>query len=89
MADFRTVPGFDELWRPAIGGRRGKPQAGLGRAGGGIESTGEGVMGRSARRPLSRSASAAQSPAASRTSSRPRSSAPSWSSNVSSPLREM
>lgn len=32
MADFRAIPGFEELWRPAVGGRRVKPQAVLGRA---------------------------------------------------------
>ncbi len=32
MSDFKAVPGFEELWRPAIGGRRVKPQAVLGRA---------------------------------------------------------
>ncbi len=32
MSDFKPIPGFEELWRPAVGGRRIKPQAVLGRA---------------------------------------------------------
>lgn len=31
MADFRAVPGFEDLWRPAIGGRRVQPETVLGR----------------------------------------------------------
>ncbi len=32
MSDFKPIPGFEDLWRPAIGGRRVKPQAMIGRA---------------------------------------------------------
>ena len=32
MADFRIVPGFEEVWRPAVGGRRVRPETVIARA---------------------------------------------------------